>query len=57
MAGGTGRWILCALTGWLGGYASSNQGCPGVARAWRMHRLPRLYPAVVPETESAEPAS
>ena len=69
MAGGTGRWILCTLTGWLGGYAWSGWGWPGVvaligapglagvALAWRMRRLPRLHPALVPEMEPAEPAN
>ncbi len=69
MAGGTGRWIFCTLTGWLGGYAWSDWGWPGVvaligapglagvALAWRMRRLPRLHPALVPEMEPAEPAN
>jgi len=69
VAGGAGRWIFCTLTGWLGGYAWSGRGWPGgvaligaaglggVALAWRMRRLPRLHPALVPEMEPAEPAN
>jgi hypothetical protein len=32
-------------------------GLAGVALAWRMRRLPRLHPALVPEMEPAEPAN
>lgn len=58
-----------SLIGWLGGYAWTGLGWPGVVAligatglagvvvAWRMRLLPRLHPAVRPETEPAEPAS